>query len=36
LYSITYFTGILGQFILHFEIVPMSLELMHQRCLNIY
>jgi len=27
LYSITYFTGILGQLIFHFEIVPMSLEL---------
>lgn len=26
LYSITYFTGILGQFIFHFEIVLMSLE----------
>lgn len=31
LYSITYFTGILGQLILHFEIVPMSREL----CTNV-
>jgi hypothetical protein len=27
LHSITHFTGILGQLIFHFEIVPMSLEL---------
>jgi hypothetical protein len=27
LYSVTYYTGILGQFIFHFEIVSLSLKL---------